>query len=205
MANVVLATDDLTVLGGPASVNVNLDIGATGERGTLIFVGNGKPDVSISLPTGYTTKILDMYINILSSDDEYMYLYQYVNTGISNEWVKLMKLTPNQYSVNSNTTFVDGVAEINLPLSAVVPSYPELLANITAENFNVQATVPNLKPISSGVIVGEIIVDPVTSTQVLPISITAMEFTAEPGTSPILGTWSNITGEKVVYLYITVV
>ena len=199
MAEVLLASDDLTILGGPSSVNVNLDIGPQGERGTLIFVGNGKPDLAIALPTGYTVKVLDMYINILSSDDEYMYLYQYVNNGVSNEWVKLMKLTPNQYSVNSNTTFVNGVADINLPLSAIVPSYPELLANITAENFNVQATVPNLNPISSGVIVGEIIVDPVTSTQVLPISITAIEYDSDSST------WSDITGDKVVYLYITVV
>ena len=199
MAEVVLATDDLTILGGPSSIDVNLDIGPQGTRGTLIFVGNGKPDLALALPTGYTVRVLDMYINILSSDDEYMYLYQYVNNGVSNEWVKLMKLTPNQYSVNSNTTFVDGVADINLPLSAIVPSYPELLANITAENFNVQATVPNLNPISSGVIVGEIIVDPVTSTQVLPISITAVEYDSDSST------WSDITGDKVVYLYITVV
>lgn len=199
MAEVVLATDDLTILGGPSSIDVNLDIGPAGERGTLIFVGNGKPDVAVSLPTGYTLKVLDMYINILSSDDEYMYLYQYVNNGITNEWTKLMKLTPNQYSVNSATTFVAGEATINIPVSAIAPSYPELLANITSENFNVQCTLPNTLPVAVGLSVGTIIVDPATSTQVLPLTISATEY--DSATS----TWSDITGNKTVYLYITVV
>lgn len=199
MAEVVLATDDLTILGGPSEVNVNLDIGPQGERGTLIFVGNGKPDLAIALPTGYTTKVLDMYINILSSDDEYMYLYQYVNNGITNEWVKLMKLTPNQYNVNSTTAFVAGEATINIPTSAIAPSYPELLANITSENFSVQCTIPSQTPVSFGLSVGTLTVDPATSTQVLPLTIKAIEY--DDTTS----TWADLVGTKTVYLYITVV
>lgn len=199
MAEVVLATDDLTILGGPSSVNVNLDIGPTGERGTLIFVGSGKPDLAIALPTGYTLKVLDMYINILSSDDEYMYLYQYVNNGVTNEWTKLMKLTPNQYSVNSSTTFVAGEATINIPVTAIAPSYPELLANITSENFSIQCTIPNVKPISAGLSVGEIVVDPTTSTQVLPLTISAIEYDSDTSF------WTELVGSKTVYLYITVV
>lgn len=199
MAEVVLATDDLTILGGPSSVNVNLDIGPTGERGTLIFVGSGKPDLAIALPTGYTLKVLDMYINILSSDDEYMYLYQYVNNGVTNEWTKLMKLTPNQYSVNSATTFVAGEATINIPVTAIAPSYPELLANITSENFSIQCTIPNASPISAGLSVGEIVVDSSTSTQVLPLTISAIEYDSDTSL------WTELVGNKTVYLYITVV
>ena len=43
-AEVLVNTDDITVLGPPAQVNVQLDIGATGNRGSQIFVGTGNPN-----------------------------------------------------------------------------------------------------------------------------------------------------------------
>ena len=42
MVDIVLATDDLAVLGGPETVNVEVDFGPTGDRGSQIFSNVGK-------------------------------------------------------------------------------------------------------------------------------------------------------------------
>ena len=39
MADVVLSNDDLTVLAGPSTVELLVDIGPTGTRGSKFFVG----------------------------------------------------------------------------------------------------------------------------------------------------------------------
>jgi hypothetical protein len=196
MAEVLVSTDDITVLGGPASLDVEVNFGPDGQRGSLILVGNGKPN-DPSTVIGETPQTYDMFINILSADDEYMYIYQYLNLGIANSWVKLMKLTPNTYSVNYSSSFTDGTVTINIPITNIVPSYPELLANITSASFNVQCNITSQDPLSFGLSLGEIIIDPVSSTQILPITINAVEYTG--------GEWISVAGDKQVHLYITVV
>ena len=44
MPNVVLSNDDLTVLAPPDSVDVLVDIGPQGTRGSKVFVGVGEPN-----------------------------------------------------------------------------------------------------------------------------------------------------------------
>jgi hypothetical protein len=39
----VVNTDEITVLGPPASIDLQVDIGPQGERGSLIFAGPGEP------------------------------------------------------------------------------------------------------------------------------------------------------------------
>lgn len=43
MADVLLSSDELTVLGGPAEISVDVDFGPQGDRGSLMFVGPDKP------------------------------------------------------------------------------------------------------------------------------------------------------------------
>ena len=196
MADVVVSSDSLTVLGGPASLSVDVDFGPQGDRGSYILVGTGQPNEPTTV-IGETPQIYDMYINLLSSDSEYMYLYQYLNVGVENTWVKLMKLTPNVYSLNNQTVFADGSATINIPLSAIIPSYPELLATVTSESFNIQCNITNQNPVSFGMTVGEIVIDPITSDQILQLTINAVELDS--------GNWVSLAGTKIVHLYITVV
>jgi len=42
MADVILSTEDLTVLGGPSSLNLEIDFGPKGDRGSQIFVNLGR-------------------------------------------------------------------------------------------------------------------------------------------------------------------
>jgi len=191
MAEVILSSDELIVLGGPAEVVVDLDFGPQGDRGSLILYGFGKPN-TVQLPE--TPRIYDTYINLSISDSEYLFMYQYVagDGGIPG-WVKLFKLIPNTYSENLSRTFSNGEIEINIPLAAIVPT--DQIGNYTAENFNVQCNVLNSNPVSLSVTINEIqISDSLVS---LPITIKAIEYVDSE--------WSNITGQKTVHLSITVV
>jgi hypothetical protein len=191
MVDVLLATDDLTVLGGPAEVSVDLDFGPQGDRGSLMFVGNVKPG-SFNFPE--TPRIYDTYINLLTSDDEYLYMYQYIaGAGGSPYWSKLFKLIPNTYSENLARTFVNGSIQINIPIAAIVSE--DQLGSYTAADFNVQCNVLNVNPVSIGVTVGDIeFFDNLIS---LPITINAIEYSEEE--------WSALAGQKMVHLSITVV
>jgi len=192
MAEVILSSDDLTVLGGPASISLDIDFGPQGDRGSLILYGLGKPD-DVVLPE--TPQVYDSYINLLTSDDEYQFMYQFI-AGPSNGtavWTKLFKLTPNIYSENLTRTFVAGEADINIPLTAIVPA--DLIGNYTAENFNVQVNILGTSPVSVAVSVSEIeIVNNLVS---LPISLNAIEYSESE--------WASVEGQKTVHLLITVV
>ena len=59
---VLVNTEEITVLGPPPVVNVQLDIGATGVRGSKVFVGNGSPN---SFMTNGTIFNQDVYLNDL--------------------------------------------------------------------------------------------------------------------------------------------
>ena len=103
MPDVVLSNDDLTVLAGPSTVELLVDIGPTGTRGSKFFVGVGNPNaVTIS------TKILnDLYINSAPGSD-YGYLYQYVSEPGGDTWVEVLKLNPTIYSKLHTVTFISG-------------------------------------------------------------------------------------------------
>ena len=58
MPNVLLANDDITVLGPPEIVEVLVDIGPKGERGSKVFVGLGDPN---SIEIGQEIKLNDLY------------------------------------------------------------------------------------------------------------------------------------------------
>jgi hypothetical protein len=60
---VLVNTDDITVLGPPPVVNVQLDIGATGIRGNKVFVGTGSPNSFTSNGTIFnqTLYLNDLY------------------------------------------------------------------------------------------------------------------------------------------------
>lgn len=191
MVNVLLATDELTVLGGPTEISVDLDFGPQGDRGSLILYGLGQPS-TVQLPE--IPQIYDTYINLLTSDPEYLFMYQYIaGAGGSPSWVRLFKLIPNTYGENLARTFVNGSIQINIPVAAMVPE--DQLGSYTAADFNIQCNVLSVNPVSLGVTLGDIeFFDSLIS---LPITINAIEYSD--------GEWSALAGQKMVHLSITVV
>lgn len=192
MVDVVLSSDDLVVLGGPESVNVEVDFGPQGDRGSLIFVGNGKPDL---IDIGQEPNIFDLYINLLTTDEEYLMIYQYVESLVSPQWQPLTKLIPNTYVKNDSVNFdVENASYI--PIADIVdPSY---VGNTDASNFSVQATFATSTgyPIVSS-IKTEVIEATLTEPAKLKITFYAKEF---DGTN-----WIDITGSRTVNLHISVV
>lgn len=193
MVDALVGAMDVTVLGGPATVDVGLDFGPSGDRGSYFFVGNGNPNTPGTV-IGQTPKVQDMYINLLTSDTEYLFLYQYQYVNGSNVWVRLVKLIPNHYSESVTRSFDNGELDFFIPVGNIVAS--NLIANITSSNLSVQhSIVNNANPVTSTLIIGSI----VTTGGVvsLPITIKAKEF---DGTD-----WIDLDGNARIDLFISVV
>lgn len=136
MAEVLLNTPTISVLGGPATVRLEVDPGAPGKRGSSIFFSNGDPNLTGAIPQN--VQLLDVAINILSGDPDYRYLYQYQAIDGVNTWVKQVSLAPNNVTFHTSLTFVNGQATLQFPVIDVV-GY-ENIENVFADNFNVQAS-----------------------------------------------------------------
>ena len=99
MVDILLSSDDLSVFGGPASIDLNVDTGAQGVRGSLILTGPGKPtDAGVTFSTPPMPQ--DLYINLLPSDFEYLFLYQYGSVDGVLTWSKVLRLIPNTAIAN---------------------------------------------------------------------------------------------------------
>lgn len=192
MAN-LLSNDDITVLGGPSSISVDLDFGPTGQRGSYWIVGWGDPNLP-STTIGQTPQIQDLFLNLDDANGEYLSVYQYQSGLGSTSWVKLVNLIPKIYSKNILTDFSAGTTTINIPLISIVPEIT--ISTTVSSNFNIQhSIVNNPNPIASSISVGDVVVD--NGIYVLPLTITATEYSE--------GAWEDLSGQKTVHLFISVV
>ncbi len=211
MVNVVLSSDNVTVLGGPSRLEVDLNIGANGTRGGLFFLGNGNPNnlnPSQDFPT--SPQIFDLFIDSDPSSDQYLQSYQLINQDGENVWVPAFKLTQDVYSVNSVLEFSNGEASIDINLTALgLETIPfDTLTNSFAY-FNVQATLGGSDlesqlspaPIAFSVDVSDAYFDnsgsfdPGEFPLFLPVSFRAVEFVGS--------SWSNVDDKKIA-AYITI-
>jgi len=193
MAEVVLTTDELLVLSGPSSVNVEVDFGPEGERGSLFYVSVGNPNTNL---VGQTPKAKDLCVNVLKTDNEYSYIYQYNSDGAEGfQWYPIIKLNPIQYNKILTGTFVDGSKVFNIPVSYIVDE--ETSQTLTSANFNITYNIPNENPISSSIEIGSFINDPISGLQVIPVTVNAIEYTGSA--------WQNLSGVKTVHFAISIV
>lgn len=185
---------ELVLSGGPATVNVEVDFGTQGERGSKTFVGYGNPnDISVILPEAPI--VLDMFINIsqYSETAPYLGMYQYVVENGTTLWKYVVTLVPTIYSDNYETTFELGETTINVPLNSFVPS--AILSSVESSSFNIQVNVNNLLPVSFGVTVGSIETN--SGLRSLAVDIKAIEYSNNE--------WIDLDGPKTVQLFITMV
>jgi hypothetical protein len=192
MVDATISSANLNILGGPSKIDVSIDYGQRGDRGSLILYGQGKPYL-VNLPE--PAALYDMYVNLLPSDDEYQWVYQYINTSTGLEWRSLFKLQPNTYSNNETLSFVDGLVEIWIPIISVT-GLDNGPSTLTAANFNVQYSIVSQNPLASSITIGEVETSP-TEILSLPITIHASELIDD--------SWSDVSGEKTVHLFVTVV
>lgn len=188
MIDVFVSPEEVQVAGGPSEVEVDLDFGSQGPRGSNIFVGPGKPG-PLTLPSDIALQQYDLYINVSEADSEYSYLYQYSTSGTPGvfEWIRLFRVAPETPSLVTNVLFSSGSGEFMAPLSEYFT--PEYIPIITSENISITYSIENENPIASSissvtVVDGDIIID-----------FTGIEYSS--------GSWSNLSGNYKVSMTIS--
>jgi len=190
MPDVLLDNDDITVLGPPEIVELLVDVGATGTRGSQIFVGIGDPNV---IEIGQTPLLNDLYINA-SPGADYGYLYQYVSQPGGNIWIEVLGLKPTIYSVNHTTTYVNGIAQVVIPISNITSE-----TSLTASNFSVQFSIVNNNPVAASMSIPALAGDNTN----LVINFKAVEHRTDVDSGP-YGDWAVLEGEVTTHLFITI-
>lgn len=197
MVDVILSADNLTVLGGPEEIEVDFNIGAEGERGSVWFTGLTNPN-SLNTQTDFplVPKLLDFFINVDPSDEDYLQIYQYVLSDGGTTWSKSFNLNTSAYYSNEVVSFENGLGQINVDITSLglINALVESLDNSFAY-FNVQASASNVNvedapeganlnhlPIAMSFSVGNAFFDSEGLTEAsefpfkLPISLTAVEY-----------------------------
>jgi hypothetical protein len=186
MPDVLLSNDDVTVLGPPNTVEVLVDIGPTGTRGSQVFVGVGDPNV---VEIGQTPLLNDLYINV-SPGTDYGYMYQYVSEPGGNTWIQILEINPTLYSELHTTTYVDGVAQVVIPISNIVTVTGSPLSST---NFVVQYSIAHSNPTASSITVPAL----VGAGTNLVIDFTAVEYTGSA--------WQNLDEEVTTHIFISII
>ena len=194
MPDVLLSNDDVTVLGPPNTVEVLVDIGPTGTRGSKVFVGSGNPnDATVSgVIFGQTLVLNDLYINT-SPGTDYGYMYQYLSQPGGNTWVEILSLNPTIYNKLHTTTYVDGEASIVIPIANIVTVTGTPL---TANDFVVQYSISHSHAIASTISVPALVGDGSN----LVLNFKAVEYHPESGPSE----WVDLNDEVTTHLLISV-
>lgn len=184
--NILLANDDLTLFGPPETLDVLVDIGPAGVRGSQFFVGVGNPNI---VEIGQTPRLNDVYINT-SPDGELGYLYQYQAQPGGDTWVKILDIYPAFYSINYDVMFDSGTGTATIPIAdiATITGTP-----LTAENFSVRYSIQHVNPIASSMTIPAL----AGAEENLVIEFSAVQFSA--------GNWSSLDEQVTVHLLITIV
>jgi hypothetical protein len=190
MPDVLLSNDDITVLGPPEIVEVLVDIGPTGTRGSQVFAGIGNPNV---IEIGQTPILNDLYINA-SPGDDYAYMYQYVSQPGGNTWIPLLSVNPTIYSGNHLVTFESGTADIVIPISDIINVTGTPLS---ADNFSVQYSIAHDNPVASSMTI------PAVAGSNLVIDLKAVEHRLDIDSGPYQD-WALLNAEVVVHVFISI-
>ena len=186
MPDVVLNNDDVTVLAPPSIIEVLVDIGPQGTRGSQFFVGVGNPN---SVSIGQTPNLNDLYINT-SPGGELGYLYQYRSEPGGNVWIEVLDIYPSVYSENAQVTFESGTSEVIIPVADIVTVTGTPLVS---ENFSVQYSIAHTNPVASAMQIPAL----VGAGDNLVINLEAVEYTG--------AAWSALDESVTIHFNITIV
>jgi hypothetical protein len=190
--DVVVDTDDLVVLGSPSVMDVTFDIGATGQRGSKIFIGAGDPaSYDFGSEQVYEN---DMFINAYTASPTYAWLYAYVAGPTGNQWSQVLKMQPAKYLSNTTATFTNGVASFSLPLITMFGSEAVIDANQYSISVTPQTTNPSAISVISKAISGA------AGSRVLTFTVNMIT-----GTLVATPVWSRATGSQPLLICVEVV
>jgi hypothetical protein len=184
MVDYILENEDLDVFGGPATIDLSVDFGRTGERGSRTWVGNGDPAIVLA---SQDIKLFDLYINTNAAD--YSWLYQYVAEIGGPAWVKVLRLNPQQASKISTVTFTSGEATLNIPTSTITSD-----TTLDASQFIVRYNLENAagNPVASSFTYS---IETISTVKYIQIVINGAEWN---GTA-----WTSLGGDHKVHTFIS--
>jgi hypothetical protein len=193
VADVLLSNDDITVLGPPETVEVLVDIGPSGTRGSQVFVGIGDPNV---VEIGQTPILNDLYINT-SPGTNYGYLSQYVSQPGGNSWIEILRINPTIYSKNYSNSYASGESQIIIPIADIV----EVTGTpLTADNFSIRYSIDHDNPVSSSMSIPALVGDGSN----LVINFKAVEHRTDVDSGP-YGDWALLNAVVTTHLLISVI
>lgn len=157
--DVVVNTDDLVVLAGPAVVELGLDFGPQGTRGATFYAGSGNPNDASVEENVFGDVIVpidgDLYINTAAGAN-YGWLFIYNPKVVGDDWDSVLRLNPPIYNRNVEQTFTAGVStmvipeEDIVPLGFVVTGPYDYVVNLTAISTDPTLLTINSQSVSSG-------------------------------------------------------
>lgn len=234
MVDVSQASNDVSLIGGPSVVKVDVDFGPAGQRGSQIYTGPGNPtDQGIVIPS---IQINDLFINLNPASIDYLYLWQYGNQDGISAWRRILRLIPNTVIINPLIKFINGVAHTTVLFNNVYTDIKGIyfplagfgegsdLGNLSPKDFNVQHNLISDNPASSSITLREIsdqfdveylYVNPLNPSD--PLNGTYQVFNNFPFGSQALSvslvaseydiateTWSPLSGYRIVNILATV-
>jgi hypothetical protein len=140
MAEVLLSTVDLDVFGGPTRLDVSVDFGQTGPRGSRIFAGPGDPNTFL---VGQDVRLFDWFINTSPTGQTYSVMYQYVLQVGNPVWIEVLRLAPEQFGAILPVVFDNGIGTVSIPISQITAQL-----NFAIGNFLVNANIENINPVA---------------------------------------------------------
>lgn len=137
---VLLDTPEISVIGPPATIDLQLDVGGKGARGSQIYSGFDDPNVD---PPDASILPNDLFIRESQGQTE-GYLYQYLSDGAGGfQWEKIGSLKPSIYSdvasLSASVGNISASAGIYTYEVSIAEAFSEYTAtSISASNLNVQ-------------------------------------------------------------------
>lgn len=121
--DIILSQPEITVLGPPASVNLQLDIGPQGIRGNKFFSGTGAPASNPSITDAIAG---DLYLRTDPSGAGYLYQYLASITGAL-QWTVVFQLDPVIYNARESVDFNAGVGTLVIPIYYILGNFTQTI------------------------------------------------------------------------------
>lgn len=121
--DLILSQPEITILGPPASIDVQLDIGPQGIRGNKFFSGVGDPASNPAI-----TNVIegDFYLRTDPSGAGYLYQYLSSLTGVL-QWTVVFQLDPVIYNARESVVFNAGEGTLVIPIYYILGSFSQTI------------------------------------------------------------------------------
>jgi len=184
--NVVLDTDELTVLGPPALIDLQVDVGPKGDQGSFIYSASGDPNFVTGPFLNRQPRLSDLFFRVDNNT-----FYQFISIPGGTQWQIVSNVRPLIFNTLTNLNFVAGSASTSLLLNSFFANAP---SNLTPEQISVQLTAQGENPAvvtlkNKGITTG--------STRSLLLEFVAAEYES--------GNWQSMSGSANIAININIV